>query len=418
MVDSLRFVHAADLHLDAPFKGVDATDARVGAELVASTYRALDAIVELCLERDVHFLVIAGDVYNASDKRPRAEFAFRRACERLAEAGVRVFVARGNHDPANGWSAGLVMPETVHVFSEHAVERVPVLRGGEEVCAVYGRSFRTAAETANLASEFSRATGDRLAIGVLHTNVGGREGHEPYAPCTLDDLRAAHMDYWALGHIHKPEVLSEDPYIAYAGCPQGLDPNETGLRGCRVVTVDGHGVTTEFVPVAAVAWERISLDVTDIESVDDLKVAGLDAADNACRDAGDRPVIVRMELVGRSAVHGLLGRPGVLDDLRDEIRIDGLAREPWVWVDRVYNRTRPLMDLDTLRVGQDFAGDLMRYVDTLGSDPEAADAFVQDAARPVLGVLDKRDVPELDTDSILERARDLALDRLLAEESR
>jgi DNA repair exonuclease SbcCD nuclease subunit len=417
-VEPVRFVHAADLHLDAPFKGVDAADARVSAELVASTYRALDAIVEVCLARTVDFLVIAGDVYNSAEKRPRAEFAFRRACERLGDAGIRVFVARGNHDPASGWSAGLVMPETVHVFSEREVERVPVVRTGEEVCAVYGRSFRTAAETANLAREFARAKADRLAVGVLHTNVGGRTDYEPYAPCSLDDLRAAKMDYWALGHIHKPEVLSEAPPVVYAGCPQGLDPNETGPRGVRVVTLDERGATTEFVPTAAVVWERAAIDAGEIDSLDALREAVLVASDDARRSAADRPVVLRVEIGGRSAVHADLARPGVLRDLVAEVRADALERDPWVWIDRLADATRPLTDLEALRESQDFAGDLVRLSDALLADEAARDAFVAELAQPVLAMLDTRDAPAIDAASVLERARDLALDRLLAEEDR
>lgn len=417
-MEPVRFVHAADLHLDAPFKGVDATDARVGAELVASTYRALDAVVELCLARDVDFLVIAGDVYNAAEKRPRAEFAFRRACERLAEAGIGVFVARGNHDPASGWSAGLVMPESVHVFSEREVERVPVLRDGEEVCAVYGRSFRTAAESANLATGFVRDATDRLAVGVLHTNVGGRTDYEPYAPCSLDDLRAARMDYWALGHIHKPEVLSEDPAIAYAGCPQGLDPNETGARGCRVVTLDERGATAEFVPTAAVVWARASVDASALASVDDVRAALLAAAESAGREAGERPVVMRVEITGRSDAHGALARPGMLADLTADLRADGLERDPWVWIDRISDRTRPVVDLDALRASQDFAGDLVRLADAVSADAAALHQLISDASGPVLALVDTRDAPAIDEASVLERARDLALDRLLAEESR
>ena len=61
----VRFVHAADLHLGAPFQGVDASDARVRAALLASTYEALDRIVALCLAEKVDFLLIAGDVHNS-----------------------------------------------------------------------------------------------------------------------------------------------------------------------------------------------------------------------------------------------------------------------------------------------------------------------------------------------------------------
>ena len=413
---SVRFVHAADIHLDAPFKGVDAADSRVRDELVASTYRALDAVVAACLEYRADFLVLAGDVYNHAEKSLRAQFAFRDACQRLDEAGIRVFVARGNHDPSSGWSAGLSMPANVHVFSDREVERVVVEREGEAVCALYGRSFRTAGETDNFARSFARSKKDRLAVGVLHTNVGGRTDFEPYAPCSLDDLRAAKMDYWALGHIHKPEVLSEDPPIAYAGCVQGLDPSDTGVRGCRVVDLDEHGATGVFVPTATVMWERSDVDASSAETVDDVREALVQAVEEAQRRAEGRPVILRMLLAGRSAAHQELVRAGVLRDLLAEVRGDALEREPWVWVDRVDDRTRPQIDLESVRAQEDFAGDLVRLTDELLADPDRAAELVDDVARPLLSALDAGDAPALDAASILERARDHALDRLLAEE--
>ncbi len=418
MTRAVRFIHAADLHLDAPFKGVDAADPRVREALVASTYDALGALVSACLDNQVDFLVLSGDVYNAAERSLRAEFAFRDACVRLAEAGIRVFVARGNHDPSSGWSANLPLPAEVHIFSDRMVERVTFERDGETLCALYGRSFRTANETGNLALGFRRDPSDPLAIGVLHANVGGQPGHEPYAPCSLADLRGAHMDYWALGHIHLPGDLADDPPVVYPGCAQGLSPNESGPRGCRLVTLGDDGVASEFVPTAAVLWTRAVVPLDEAAGLDEMRAALGSAIDAAAREADGVPVIARLELTGRSAAHAELARPGVLGDLLDDVRTDGLQRDGWVWVGRLLDRTRPALDLDAVRAGEDFAGDFVRMTDALLASPEAAETFVAEAARQVLGTLDARDVPELDARSLVERARDLALDRLAAGDDR
>ena len=418
MTDTVRFVHAADVHLDAPFKGVDATDPRVGDALVSSTYAALDALVEICIDREVDFLVIAGDVYNAAEKSLRAEFAFRDACVRLADAGIRVLIACGNHDPASSRSAGIALPDNVHVFSASEVERVEIERDGGVVCAVYGRSFRTAAEKANLATGFSRQPADPLAIGVLHANVGGRTDYEPYAPCSLEDLRIARMDYWALGHIHKPEVLSELPAVVYSGCTQGLSPNESGLRGCRVVTLSAEGTTTEFVPTSAVVWTRQQIDATELQDIDELMAALARAVEEAGRAAESRPAITRIELAGRSDVHVPLAHPGALGDILADVRASALERDPWVWVDRIVDATRPAFSLETLRGSADFPGDLVRLTDELLADERALLALVDSASAPVLSAMDARDVLAIDAATLLERARDLALDHMLAEEDR
>lgn len=418
MTGTVTFVHGADLHLDAPFSGVDATDPRVRDALVASTLEALDRLVDLCVDRRVDFLVLAGDVYNQSDVFLRTEFAFQAACGRLAAAHIPVFIARGNHDPANRRSSGLAMPEGVHVFSEREVERVPVVRDGEVVCALYGRSFQKAAEMANLALEFARDPADPLAIGVLHTNVGGRPGHEPYAPCSVDDLLAGRMDYWALGHIHKPEVLLDHPQIAYSGSTQGLDPSERGARGCRLVILGPEGAYAEFVPTASVLWNSVTLDTAGCGGVDDLRLLLGDSVETTRREAEGLPSIVRIELVGRGDVHGALQRPAALADLLADVRASGLGSDPWVWVDRIADRTRPSVDLDSLRQGEDFAADLVRLVDALIAHDEELLAFSQEVSRSVLGALDLADIPRVDAVRILESARDLALDRLLSGEER
>jgi len=413
----VRFIHAADFHLDAPFKGVDATDERVRRTLVESTYRALDAVVDACIGRSVDFLVVAGDAYNSRDKSVRAQFAFQRAMTRLAEAGIPVFLVWGNHDPADGWSAGIALPENVHVFGTGGVERVGLDVDGVAV-AVYGRSFRKAAETANLARGFSRTGGDELAVGVLHANVGGRPEYDDYAPCSADDLRAARMDYWALGHIHLPEVLfAETSTAAYAGCTQGLDPTQTGSRGCWEVTLDGGGAVLEQVPTAQVLWDFRTVDVSEAAGIEDVHSLTLAACEAASDDAQGLPVIVRIELIGRSDVHAELARPGVMADVLTEVRSAGMDGDPWVWVDRIRDHTRPAIDLGTLRASEEFAGDLVRTADELLADPQAAEALVAEIASPLL---DKAgtDLAAPDVLAVIERARDLALDRLLAEEDR
>jgi DNA repair exonuclease SbcCD nuclease subunit len=216
----VRFVHASDLHLDATLSGVDATDDRVIGALVRATFDALDRVVEICVEREADFLVIAGDLYNSADRSLGAELAFQKRMQRLAEAGIRAFVVHGNHDPADGWSAGLDLPDSVVVFSDRVVERCEVVKDGELACAVYGRSFPSRQVQENYARQFRRQTGDPLAVAVLHANVGQREGWDDYAPCSVQDLRAAGMDYWALGHIHVPGRISDNPVAVYSGSTQ------------------------------------------------------------------------------------------------------------------------------------------------------------------------------------------------------
>ncbi|MFV2073079.1 MAG: exonuclease SbcCD subunit D [Thermoanaerobaculales bacterium] len=416
MTRSVRFVHASDLHLDASFGGVDASEDRIAAALVRSTFDALDRVVDLCIERKVDFLVIAGDLYNSAERSLRAELEFQKSMRLLEDAGIEAFVVHGNHDPADGWSAGLEMPDSVIVFGSASVERHEVVRDGEVRCVVYGRSFPTGRVTENLARGFSRSPEDPLAVAVLHANVGQREGRDNYAPCTVDDLRAAGMDYWALGHIHRSEQVSDQPRAVYSGCTQGLDPSEEGPRGCFVVELGADGVREEFVETAAIRWRNIDVDVTALAGIEEVREAVAAACGQVRGESGDRPVIVRCDLTGRSAAHSDLARGVVLADFLEVVRGEQLELTPWIWVDRIRDRTRPALELEEVLEEEGLRGDLVRLTAALVADDGAAAAeLVEKAMAPLLDQLAAS--PELDAtpQEIVERARDLCLDLLSGE---
>jgi exonuclease SbcD len=411
---SVRFVHAADLHLGAPFKGVDASDERVSGALVASTFEALERIVDLCVSENVDFLLIAGDVRNSRDRSRSAQLRFQAGMVRLAAAGIPVFVVSGNHDPADGWSAGLTLPETVRYFSTSEVEAVPFERDGERLCTLYGRGYARAAETRDLASGYRRSPDDRIAIGVLHTNVGGRTDFENYAPASMETLRAARMDYWALGHIHKPEVLSDSPAIVYAGSPQGLNPKEDGLHGCYLVEVGPAGASAEFRSLCSVDWARSTVDASECADVEDVRDALRGACDRVRAGAEGRPAIARIELTGRCEAHEELVAGTAMAELLADLRDEQMSAEQWVWIDRVADHTTASLDIDGYRASQNFTGDLVRLVDEIAADP----ALVASLLAGILGPIESA-VGAIETDltaqELLLRARDVCLDRLEGE---
>jgi DNA repair exonuclease SbcCD nuclease subunit len=409
---AIRFVHASDLHLDATFGGVDATDAKVAGALERSTLDALDRVVQLCIDREVDFLVLAGDLYNSADHSLRAELAFQRAMRRLADADIGAFVVRGNHDPADGWSAGLELPGSVVVFPADRVERREVIRDGEVVCAVYGRSFPTRQVTENLALGFSREDGDPFAIAVLHANVGQREGWDNYAPCSVDDLRAAGMDYWALGHIHVAGRVSGNPPAVYPGSTQGLDPTEEGPRGCYVVHLDEDGAIEEFVETSSVRWRGLEVDTSELEGIDGLRSALEESCAEVRDSSGGRPTIVRVGLTGRSSIHSQLSRPGVISDLTADLRQEQLELDPWIWVDRLRDRTRPVLDLDEILGEEGLRGDLARLARNLAADPVEAERVVEEVLAPVQFALTVQPELEVKGEEVVARALDLCLDLL------
>lgn len=405
-----RFLHVADIHLDVPFSGISADNELVGGALAESTFAAFMRVIDTAIRREVDFVVIAGDSYNSSDHSLRAERAFQKGMERLDEADIPVFVALGNHDPADSRHVGLKLPGNVHVFRTDAVERVEV-GGSDTGVAVYGRSYARFDIRENLSLGYKRDAADRVAIGVLHANVGGDSRYEPYSPCSLDDLRAGGMDYWALGHIHKHEVLAETPRVVYPGSPQGLNPKEIGRHGCCVVEMDESGVTAfDYVDTAEIDWVAGSVDVSGAADIDDV----LEAVSSACDDArdGGRPVVARFEIEGRTAAHGALRRPGVLDAILEDLRDEQMGRSPWVWVDRISVGTASPLDLESIAKGEDFAAVLAGIASTM-SEAEVLEILGEIAA-PLGKTLRGYESTIAPADA-LAAARDACLDQLLAE---
>ena len=111
---SIRFVHAADLHLDSPFTGLRAAaPENVAQALYSGTFDSYRNIIDLCIAERVDALLASGDIYDGAD---RAQRAFIDGLRGLDAAGIRSFVCHGNHDPLDGWEARLAYPDGCHRF--------------------------------------------------------------------------------------------------------------------------------------------------------------------------------------------------------------------------------------------------------------------------------------------------------------
>jgi DNA repair exonuclease SbcCD nuclease subunit len=421
------FVHAADLHLDTPFRGVQQVSGEVAAALREASLDAFDAVVDLTLDRGAAFLLVAGDIYDGAVRGLRAQIRFREGLTRLAEAGVPTFVVHGNHDPVvTGWSAVGRWPDEVTIFpSDHALV-VDVVRDGRRLATVQGISYATAETTENLSRYFSRPSGDGLHVGLLHCNVqDAAEGYANYSPCTVDDLRNTGLDYLALGHIHQRSVLQgrsgERPWIVYSGNTQARSPrrSEQEPKGSYVVHVEDSTVTDlEFVACDKIRYVEVRADITDVTDLGELADRLEDRAAKAIAAADGRSIVARARLVGRGAVHGDLLREDIVEQLLHALR-ERAPKHPFCWWDQIRDETSPTLDLDEIRQRGDFTADLLAIADETVSDSAVAKLLLEqlevdvpsrllDAARAILD--DNERVAAL-----LERGRQIALD--LIEES-
>lgn len=240
-MSTFRFLHAADIHLDSPLRGLSNYEGLPADRIRRATRDAFDNLIAAAIAEKAAFLVIAGDLFDGDWRDMSTGLYFARAMGRLAEAGVRVFILKGNHDADSAVTKSLPLPASVEIFSSRKVETFDLPELG---VALHGRSFPTAHVHEDLTSAYPAPTPGRFNIGVLHIALEGYAQHAPYAPCTVQGLVAKGYDYWALGHVHERQVLSEDPWIVFPGNLQGRHARETGPKGATLIEVADGQVTS------------------------------------------------------------------------------------------------------------------------------------------------------------------------------
>ena len=416
---TLRFVHAADLHLDSPFRGIRAAaPENVDRALYSATFDSYRNIIDLCISERVDALLVAGDIYDGADRSLRAQQAFIDGLRSLDAAGIRSFVCHGNHDPLDGWEARLSYPDSCHRFGAE-FETVPVFPDAPERGLVYGISYPTRDVYDNLVSRLGQVDESAFTIGLLHANVGGNPDHDLYAPCSLDDLAQSGIDYWALGHVHTRQILRERaPSVVYPGNPQGRHPNEPGARGVYLVEVDDTGgISLDFRATDTVRWEQASVDISAMGTEQELVDAIADEMQSLLDGAEGRSIVVRMTLNGRGELNRFLCQPGAVDDLLVIINEQWAERLPFAWCERIQDETAVDIDRDALRSGEDFLAEVLRTADQLRQDPGTlgdglADLYQHRRFRQHLSALTVEEIAAL-----LDEAEALAVN-LLAEDDR
>ena len=355
----LRFVHAADLHLDSPFIGLkSAAPAHVADDLCNATFAAYDQIVGLCLAEQVDALLIVGDVYDAADRNLRAQLRFADGIHRLANAGIRSFVCHGNHDPLDGWEARLDLPAPCTLFGP-ALGTAPIFPDDSQRAMVQGISYRTRETRDNLARHFKNLPKNRFDVALLHANVGGDPHHDAYAPCSLAELQSTSIDYWALGHVHaRAELNKGDPAVVFPGNPQGRHANEMGARGVYLVTVDREEMPSlEFRAEGKVRWLRADIDIGSSSHMGEVPDTINAELASAQRQSG-RPLVVRLTLTGRGPMNAELRLPGLADEQLGEVNETWKEEDSWIWCDRVRNGAQAPVDREAALEREDFVGDL------------------------------------------------------------
>jgi len=372
------FLHAADIHLDSPLKGLEQYEGAPVEEIRNASRRALDCLVQTAVDEQVAFVLIAGDLYDGDWRDYNTGLYFVSQMARLREAEIPVFVVAGNHDAANRMTRSLKLPENVQVLGYGAPETVIL---DDVAAAIHGQSYATGAVREDLSQGYPSARPGLFNIGLLHTCASGREGHQPYAPCTVEGLRGKGYQYWALGHVHKRESLCDDPLIEFPGNIQGRYIRETGPKGCLLVTAaDDLTATAEFTPLDVLRWQDLAVDVSNLPGGDEIldHVAG--RLQDLQKMADGRFLAIRVTLSGRSAAHAqlLAQRHRWTNEIRARAVDIG---DGTMWVEKVQIGTMaPEHAARAEPMGDSPIGEISSLIGELRSAPERLREFSVDLA--------------------------------------
>ena len=340
-----KFIHAADVHLDSPLRGLSRYESAPVETIRGACRRAFENLVDLAIEEKVAFVLLAGDLYDGDWKDYSTGIYLSRQIGRLSQHGIMVYAVAGNHDAANKMTKVLDTPSNLKILSARKVETIKL---DEVAVAIHGQSFGTQHVDKNLAAGYPAAEKGLFNIGLLHTSLDGREGHAAYAPCGLDDLRSKGYQYWALGHIHKQELVSEDPWVVFSGCIQGRHIRETGSKGCLLVYVeDGIVTDVEKTALDVLRWVRCTVDLTDVSDLQEVLERTRKSIEDERAAADGRLIALRIRYTGGTAIsQELFAYP---ERFEQQVRALGVEiGGDDLWVERIENTVTGKLDLNSV----------------------------------------------------------------------
>ena len=413
-----KFLHAADVHLDSPLRGLSRYESAPAESIRDACRRAFENLVDLAIEEKVAFVLLAGDLYDGNWKDYSTGIFLSQQMGRLGRHNILVFAVAGNHDAANRMTKALDSPSNMTILSSRKDETIKL---DDLAVRIHGRSFGSKHVDINIAAGLAPAEKDMFNIGLLHTSLDGREGHAVYAPCTLNDLRSKGYQYWALGHIHKQEFVSNDPWIVFPGCVQGRHIRETGAKGCVLVSVeDGSVSEVEKFSLDVLRWVFCHVDLTDVVEMRVVLERTRKAIENERMSADALPMAMRIRFEGATTISDELAAyperfAQQIKALGAEIAGDDL------WIERVENAAVGKLDLYSTLSDESAFGKLLKEIlatpvnpDEIGGLKEVIADLRQKIPSEAFGVDSILNLDESQTaERLVEEAKQMLVGRLL-----
>ena len=146
--------------------------------------------------------------------------------------------------------------------------------------------------------------------------------------------------------MHKREVLSENPLIIFPGNLQGRHINETGAKGCTLVSVDdNHKAFAEAIDLSVLRWENCTVDVADAQSEDEVLKEVSASLGRLLSAIADVPLAVRVDLIGACPADGIIRAQN--EHFVNKVRaIASDVSSGRIWIEKVKIHTAPELIID------------------------------------------------------------------------
>lgn len=361
------FVHTSDLHLDTPFKGISRINDELGELCKNSTFDAFKNVINFAIKKEVDFVLFAGDIFESNIRSLAAQSRFFKGLEDLNQNGIKSFIVHGNHDPSTEWLSSFKYPLLANVISCHNIESIPILNQIDiQIATIRSLSFQNKECSNNVVKDFPQKDDHYFNIGLLHCSVGDNAEHSSYAPCSLQDIRSLNYDYWALGHIHKPQILQKEyPCVVYCGTTQGRSSKECGEHGCYYVEVNNNTISNfRFISTDVVRWLNVNINISNIESFNEM-LELIDQQMNNLRSDNQtlKAILLSLSIDGQSNLHKELSarRDELIELINSSCGLD--VCNPKIYIQKLNLLSKNLITVEDLKKNNNFVADLLNKIE-------------------------------------------------------
>jgi len=388
MNSKIKFIHTADIHLGRPLSYGGSPPERIKDLFNQAGEKAFIRLRKMAVDDEVDFIIIAGDLYDREARSVKSSRFFLEECRKLEEAGIKLYIISGNHDPASSEREVFELPENVKVFSSENVETEIFKRAGKNLARIMGQSYREKFEERSMYSFYTADDRRLFNIAIIHTALDKQ--NRRYVPLSKSDLLSKNeIHYWALGHIHqKDEINNSDPVINYPGTIQGRDINESGEKGCLLVEVDDYfNVKSDFITLSPVIFKTIEIDLNDkeVENISELEKLIFARAEVMIDQLEKNDIlegaVVRWIIGGRTAVNKYVesDRNELIDNLLNELRKKLSQRKAFIWSHSLVFRTSDqLPELEELREKNQLYSEIGDLIDDILNDKELEEEMLEE----------------------------------------